>query len=66
MSASLYPLFLSLRGCTSAVTGGSEMAEVKTRERLDAGAQINLIAPQVTTRIFALHTAARRPSEFRG
>jgi len=53
MTANLYPLFLNLRDRTCVVVGGSEMAEAKARELLDAGARIRLIAPQVTKQISA-------------
>ena len=48
MSGNLYPLFLNLQGRTCVVVGGTEMAEGKTRELVDAGARIRLIAPEVT------------------
>jgi precorrin-2 dehydrogenase/sirohydrochlorin ferrochelatase len=51
MSASLYPLFLNLQGRASVVVGGSEMAEGKVRDLLDAEAKIRLIAPEVTPQI---------------
>ena len=51
MSASLYPLFLNLQGRTCVVIGGSEMAEGKVRDLLDAAAKIQLIAPDVTPQI---------------
>ena len=53
MSASLYPLFLNLEGRLCVVVGGDEMAEQKTRELLDAGARIRLVAPEVTNQISA-------------
>jgi precorrin-2 dehydrogenase / sirohydrochlorin ferrochelatase len=51
MSASLYPLFLNLQGRACVVIGGSEMAEGKVRDLLDAEAKIRLIAPVVTPQI---------------
>lgn len=53
MTPSLYPLFLNLRNRTCVVVGGSEIAEAKTRELLDAGARVRLIAPEVTRQISA-------------
>ena len=53
MSVKLYPLFLALSGRRCVVVGGSEMAEGKTRELLDAGAKVRLIAPQVTEQVYA-------------
>jgi precorrin-2 dehydrogenase / sirohydrochlorin ferrochelatase len=53
MNASLYPLFLNLRDRTCVVVGGSAMAEGKTRELLDSGARIRLVAPTATNQIFA-------------
>lgn len=51
MTSGLYPLFLNLRNRTCVVVGGSEMAEAKTRELMDAGASVRLIAPEVTRQI---------------
>lgn len=51
MTPGLYPLFLNLRNRTCIVVGGSEMAEAKARELLDAGARVRLIAPEVTRQI---------------
>lgn len=51
MSANLYPLFLNLKGRRCVVVGGSEMAELKTRDLLDAGARVGVIAPEVTIQI---------------
>jgi precorrin-2 dehydrogenase/sirohydrochlorin ferrochelatase len=53
MSAGLYPLFLNLVDRICVVVGGSEIAEGKARELLDAGARIRLIAPEVTNQIAA-------------
>lgn len=53
MTSSLYPLFLNLRDRRCVVVGGSEIAEAKIRELLDAGARILLIAPAVTSQISA-------------
>jgi precorrin-2 dehydrogenase/sirohydrochlorin ferrochelatase len=44
MSTPLYPLFLNLQGRGCVVVGGSEMAEGKVRELLDAEAKIRVIA----------------------
>ena len=49
--SSLYPLFLSLKGRSCVVVGGSEMAEGKIRDLLDAGATVRVIAPAVTEQI---------------
>jgi precorrin-2 dehydrogenase/sirohydrochlorin ferrochelatase len=53
MSANLYPLFLNLKDRICVVVGGNEMAEAKTRELVDAGALVRVIAPQVTDQISA-------------
>lgn len=53
MSAPLYPLFLNLRARICVVVGGSEMAEAKVRELVEAGAEIRVIAPAVTDQIAA-------------
>lgn len=52
MTPVLYPLFLNLRNRTCVVVGGSEMAEGKARELMDAGASVRLIASEVTQQIF--------------
>jgi precorrin-2 dehydrogenase/sirohydrochlorin ferrochelatase len=49
----LYPLFLNLRDRVCVVVGGTEVAEGKIRELLDAGAKIVVIAPSVTDQIAA-------------
>jgi precorrin-2 dehydrogenase/sirohydrochlorin ferrochelatase len=51
MIANLYPLFLNLRSRCCVVVGGSEMAELKIRDLLDAGARVTVISPEVTNQI---------------
>ena len=51
MSATLYPLFLNLQGRNCVVIGGSEMAEAKIRDLLDAGARVRLLAQDITPQI---------------
>lgn len=53
MTPALYPLFLNLKNRACVVVGGSEMAEGKARELLDAGARVRLIVPEVTRQISA-------------
>jgi precorrin-2 dehydrogenase / sirohydrochlorin ferrochelatase len=53
MTANLYPLFLNLKDRVCVVVGGTEMAEGKARELLEAGAQVLLIATEVTRQIAA-------------
>jgi precorrin-2 dehydrogenase len=59
MSAPLYPLFLNLQGRVCVVIGGSEMAEGKVRDLLDAEAKIRLIAADVTPQIAEWSRAGR-------
>jgi precorrin-2 dehydrogenase/sirohydrochlorin ferrochelatase len=59
MNASLYPLFLNLRGRLCVVIGGSEIAEAKVQELLDAGARVRLIARTVTDQIASWFRAGR-------
>ena len=59
MSASLYPLFLNLQCRVCVVIGGSEMAEGKVRDLLNAEAKIQLIAPDVTPQIADWSRAGR-------
>jgi precorrin-2 dehydrogenase/sirohydrochlorin ferrochelatase len=51
MTNPLYPLFLNLCGRSCVVFGGDEVAERKIRDLLDAGANLRVIAPCVTTAI---------------
>jgi precorrin-2 dehydrogenase/sirohydrochlorin ferrochelatase len=53
MTARLYPLFLNLKDRMCVVVGGSEIAEHKTRELLDAGARVRLTASTATDQISA-------------
>ncbi len=48
-----YPLFLDLMGCPVSVVGGGKVAERKVTALLDAGADITLISPTVTSRLSA-------------
>ena len=65
MSTPLYPLFLNLRGRVCVAVGGSEMAEAKVRELLDAGAAIRLISPVVTDQIATWSEAGKLKWEAR-
>jgi precorrin-2 dehydrogenase / sirohydrochlorin ferrochelatase len=49
----MYPLFLNLRGRSCVVIGGNEMAEAKIRNLLGTGAQVKVIAREVTDAIAA-------------
>lgn len=51
MNDTMYPLFLNLRGRSCMVIGGNEAAEAKIRDLLGTGAQIKVIAPEVTDAI---------------
>ncbi|HYM76844.1 MAG TPA: bifunctional precorrin-2 dehydrogenase/sirohydrochlorin ferrochelatase [Candidatus Dormibacteraeota bacterium] len=57
--STLYPLFLNLQGRVCVVVGGSEMAEGKIRELLDADAKVRVIAPAVTEQVAAWSQAGR-------
>jgi precorrin-2 dehydrogenase/sirohydrochlorin ferrochelatase len=49
----MYPLFLHLRGRNCVVIGGSETVEGRIRDLVGTGAQIKVIAPEVTDAIAA-------------
>jgi siroheme synthase-like protein len=49
----MYPLFLNLRGRNCVVVGGNNTAEAKIRNLLGTGAQVMVIAPEVTDAIAA-------------
>ena len=66
MNASLYPLFLNLQDRACIVVGGSEIAEGKIRELLDAGARIRVVSPEVTKQISAWSAAGKLHWEARG
>jgi hypothetical protein len=55
----LYPLFLNLQGRFCIVVGGSEVAEGKIHELLDADAMVRVIAPAVTEQVAAWSQAGR-------
>lgn len=57
--STLYPLFLNLSGRICVVVGGSEVAEAKVRELLEADAKIRVISPVATDQIAAWSQAAR-------
>lgn len=59
MTASLYPLFLNLQGRACVVIGGSEIAESKVQDLLDAEAKVRLIAPEITLQIEAWAQAGK-------
>jgi len=59
MSAPLYPLFCNLQGRSCVVVGGNEMAETKIQGLLGAGAEIRVIAPEITPQIAAWRQAGR-------
>jgi len=65
MSANLYPLFLNLSDRTCIVIGGSELAEGKTRDLLDARARVRVIAPEVTNQMSEWAHAGRLQWEVR-
>ena len=48
---SLFPLFLNLEGQPALVVGGGEIAEAKIASLLHAGADVEVVAPQVTATI---------------
>ncbi len=49
-----YPIFLELRGRPVLVVGGGQVAERRVERLLRAGAQVQLVAPQVTDALAAL------------
>ncbi|HEY2381655.1 MAG TPA: bifunctional precorrin-2 dehydrogenase/sirohydrochlorin ferrochelatase [Terriglobia bacterium] len=49
-----YPIYLNLTGKRVVVIGGGEVAERKIEPLLDAGASINVVSPEVTSRILTL------------
>lgn len=55
----MYPLFLNLRGRNCVVIGGNETAEGKIRDLLTTGAQVKVIAPEVTDAIAAWSSTGR-------
>jgi uroporphyrin-III C-methyltransferase/precorrin-2 dehydrogenase/sirohydrochlorin ferrochelatase len=55
----LYPLFLKLAGRAVLVVGGGEVATAKVRALIEAGAEIRVVAPQVTPEIEALANARK-------
>jgi precorrin-2 dehydrogenase len=55
----LCPLFLTLYGRFYVVIGGSEMAEGKIRELLEADAKVRVIAPVVTEQVAGWSQAGR-------
>lgn len=55
----MYPLFLNLRNRACMVIGGNEIAEAKIRDLLAAGAQVKVIAPEVTDAIAAWAATGR-------
>jgi precorrin-2 dehydrogenase/sirohydrochlorin ferrochelatase len=57
--STLYPLFVNLRGRVCVVGGGSEMAEGKIRELLEADAKVRVIAPAVTEQVAAWSQTGR-------
>lgn len=59
MNDTMYPLFLNLRDRSCMVIGGNETAEARIRDLLAAGAQVKVIAPEVTDAIAAWAGAGR-------
>jgi uroporphyrin-III C-methyltransferase / precorrin-2 dehydrogenase / sirohydrochlorin ferrochelatase len=57
--ASLFPLFLKLDGRAVLVVGAGAMAERKVLSLLQAGAQVRLVAPEVTGELQRLATEGR-------
>lgn len=55
----MYPLFLNLRNRSCMVIGGNETAEAKIRDLLGTGAQVKVIAPEVTDAIAAWAATGR-------
>jgi siroheme synthase-like protein len=69
-NASLYPLFLKLAGRKVLVVGGGPIATGKVGALLDAGADVHLVAPDITPELAALEkegkiSVARRSYESR-
>lgn len=55
----LYPVFLKLEGKRALVVGGGKVAEQKIKGLLDSGANVVVIAPDVTRLIEALYAEGR-------
>jgi len=64
--ASLYPLFLKLRGRTVLVVGGGPVAERKVASLLESGAVIRLVAPETTPELRRLAADGRIEWHARG
>ena len=54
-----YPIYLNLKGKRVVVVGGGEVAERKIESLLETDASINVISPEVTSRILKLATERR-------
>jgi siroheme synthase-like protein len=52
----LFPVFLKLRGRGALVVGGGEMAALRVKQLMKAGARVTVVAPQIST---AIEDAAR-------
>ena len=59
-SAPLFPVFLKLTGREVVVIGGGLVATSKLRSLLDAGAEVTVVSPDVTSEIQASGVAIRR------
>ena len=59
-AASLFPVFLKLAGRPVVIVGGGSVATSKLGSLLDAGAQVTVVAPQVTPEIAGSTATIRR------
>jgi uroporphyrin-III C-methyltransferase/precorrin-2 dehydrogenase/sirohydrochlorin ferrochelatase len=64
--ATLYPLFLKLRGRAVLVVGGGQVAERKVASLLESGATVRLVAPEATPALRRLAAEGRLEWHARG
>jgi uroporphyrin-III C-methyltransferase/precorrin-2 dehydrogenase/sirohydrochlorin ferrochelatase len=57
MASAVFPVFLRVEARSVVVVGAGEIATRKTRDLLDAGARVTVVAPRATTTLQALASA---------